>query len=386
VGAIVLLVNFPNFLLRTIEVNVTNLALRNGLEAPVRVIQMGVSTLVGAQPELFFARAMTCAFVLFWLFVILTVIFAARKRTPILLACGIGGIFVGYVTVHLLAWGAFVLAVAIGGALFVVRWVGLLFAALAAFLSHHLVVALIIALVAVTLTAVVLFKSRVFVILARIAGAAAVIAAGIWLLSVALPALYRWIILPVLRFLQQLLGPLLHVLLIVLKWIVFTLVGLALVVFGAAVVLASMALLGSLLVSQIQAGWHAARSSKLMLVAGFAIGSALSLIVLVSATTPVLATHAVTDSFLFILPSAVKSFAMAYLTNMQAPAVDSLTFMVIVALAFLSICLRLLGLEPAEEEDVTIKFVVEEYVKMAGGLFVGLVMIALVPLAAINQS
>ena len=143
-----------------------------------------------------------------------------------------------------------------------------------------------------------------------------------------------------------------------------------------------------------------------MLVAGFAIGSALSLIVLVSATNPVLAdslnsawahslapvglhiqsTRVVTDSFLFVLPPEVQSFALAYFTNLQAPAVDSLTFMVIMVLAFASMCLRLFGLEPAEEKAVTIKFVAEEYAIMTGGLFVGLLLIALAPLAAANQS
>ena len=128
-----------------------------------------------------------------------------------------------------------------------------------------------------------------------------------------------------------------------------------------------------------------------MLVAGFAIGSALALVTLASIANPTLAlalnealfapfgwlvgdsrTTVVTDLFQLLLPRPVRAFVFANLDHAQAPAIDGLIFLAVTVLAVSSALVRLLSRTEAPTEPVTVRFVAKEYALMAAGLFVAI--------------
>ena len=395
-GIILLFVNFPKFLTRTIEVNVAPGALRDILEGAVSGVQTLVGALIGARPVAFFERAMTCGFFLLWVFLALLAAFSLRRGSVRMLGYGSGGIVAGYFVVHLLAWGAVALVVAVGGALFVVRWVAWGIGAIVVFVAHYLWPLFLLAAAVMGvfiayrnwdafLDLLRRFGQFVRAYFFRIVGAAI----GAWLLYLFVPALYRLVILPVWNFLVWLFSPVGSFILFLFKWII-TIVGvIILVAVALALGIGSLALIGSLLVSQLQAGWHAARSLRDVLVAGFAIGSALALITLACLATPFLdqslnhawlagllgmagtgTTHIMSNTFLFLLPESVKTFVFTYLTNLQAPAIDSFTFLAVMTLASLSVLFRLFSASPLEDQHPPVSLLAMEYGKIVGGAFV----------------
>jgi hypothetical protein len=224
----------------------------------------------------------------------------------------------------------------------------------------------------------------------------AVVLGLLWLL---IPSLYLWVILPVFNFLKWILTPVIHVIVFVARWIIIIVLATLFVGFVISSALLSLALLGSLLWSQLQAGWHAARSLRHVMIAGFAIGSALGLIVLVSVATPAVAdslnqawintlallnhvssqttTHFVTIAFEFFLPQSVENFVLSQLTNLQGPALDSFIFLAVISLASTSMLFRVFSTRPINDEYIRAPIVAREYAILVGGLFVSLIMIFL---------
>lgn len=405
-GFVLLLINFPKFLTRLIDANVANPTWQEALHAPIAIVQFVLAFLIGPSAREFFERAMTCSFVLLCLFLVLLAVFFVRRRSIRMFAYGVGGIVIGYLALHVIAWAAVAVVVTVNGAFFVVQWVGLGIAAIAAFVFNYTWP--ILALIAVGGALYLAFRLnaqlarglRWLLLMMRkyathLVGTAVVIGL-LWLL---VPAVYRWVILPVFNFLQSLLTPVVHMIVFIVKWIVIVVLATLLVAFVITSMLISLALLGSLFMSQLQAGWHAARSLRHVLIAGFAIGSALGLIVIVSVATPAVAdslnqawinalvflhlansestTHIMTLAFEFFLPQSVENFVFSQLTDLQAPAFDSFVSLAVTSLASLSMLFRVFSARPIEEEYVPIRFVALEYIKMIGGLFVALVMIFL---------
>jgi hypothetical protein len=406
IGFLLLLVNFPKFLGRVIDANVTSPALRTSLHAPIEFVQASLAVVMGEDTGAFFERAMTCSFVLLWMFIVLLAIFCMRRRGIHMLSYGLGGAVVGYLTLHILAWAAVALVLTIKGVLYVTHWAGIAIATVVGFLFGQgwpLLLILAIGgagfLISRNLKALIWLLRRTLVWLRKYAtfllGGAGIVGL-LWLL---VPFFYRYVILPVVQFVVWLLSPVVQALLFVFKWLVTILFALFIVIAILAAALISLALLGSLLVAQLQAGWHAARSLRHILIAGFAIGSALALIVVESVATPAVAgqlnhawidalaflhlaspqdsTHFVTTAFQLFLPQSVETFVFAQLTSLQAPAFDSLIFLAVTCLAALSVLFRVFSTRPIEDEYVPMRFVVREYATMVGGLFVALVVIFL---------
>ncbi|HEY8696327.1 MAG TPA: hypothetical protein VIM02_01825 [Rhizomicrobium sp.] len=404
IGFALVVTNFPKFLTRLVDANVASVGWRTILHAPIQAMQIVLAILVGPHPSEFFQRAMTCSFFLLWLFFALLAILSIHRHSLRMFACGIVGTVLGYFALHLLAWVAVAVVLTVKGTIFVVRWVGAVISAILSFVFHYTWPLLLVTLAFALLYAAYLWRGDLLVALRwlgrsvrkyamRLAGGALFIA----LLVVILPALYDWVVKPILAFLSWLFTPIVQAILFLAKWvfgIVFVVLFLAIIV---TILLASLAFVGSLLVTQLQAGWHAARSLRCVLIAGFAIGSAFALIVLVSMATPAVAdslnqawlnvfifahvadiqttTHFVTDAFRLFLPQSVESFAFAHLTNLQAPALDGFIFMIVMALASLSIIFRLFSVGPPVNEVLPLKFVVEEYAKIILGMFVILILI-----------
>lgn len=398
IGFLQLLVNFPKFLSTTIDANVSNEALRAVLHAPIQAVQFLVGVLVGQAPTQFFERAATCAFLLFWTFLALLAVFCLRRGGYRMSLYSVAGMATGYIAVHILSWFAVMAAMAIGGVLYVARWVLALIGAIFQFLIQGPVMLTILA--AIVLLTAYIFRSAISagasaIVLRfgkmpiRIATTVAVLVASI----VAAPYIYRWIILPIIKLLGMIVGLLFEVA----KWLFLAIAIILGVGLAAAVTVIGLACLGSLLVSQIQAGWHAARSLRLMLVAGFAIGSSFALLVLVSLGTPAIAeslnqsvvnpltlfgagertTTFITDTFVLSLPGSVQSFVFTHLTNLQAPAFDCFVFLAVMVLASSSLFFRVFSAKPVTDEVVPLTFVVQEYALMALGLLVGLLVVFL---------
>lgn len=402
VGMLQLLINFPKFLTTLIDANVAEGWGRMALKAPVLAVKMVMQVLIGNDPGPFFERAMTCAFLLFWVFFALLAIFAIRRRGYQMLACAIAGMIAGYVAAHLLSWVAVAIAVAIGGVIFVCVWVGALIAAIFHFLIQGPVLTAILVLGGLGVGWVARHEIERFVLtlVNAIRNHIVRMLAGTFVLGLAVlvsPYVFRWLILPVFRFLKMVLTPVLHVLWLLLTWgllVIAVIIGVVLIV---VVGMIALALLGSLFVSQVQAAWHAAQSRRLMLIAGFAIGSSLALLVLVSLATPSVAadlnqallnpfallapihhqTTIITDLFEATLPGSVRAFVFTYLTNLQAPTFDCFVFLTIMVLASSSVFFRVFSTKPVDAEEVSVTFVAKEYGLMAGGLLVALVLIFL---------
>lgn len=393
-GIVILLINAPRFLSGLIRINVHNEPLRAALQGAIDKAQAIASFAVGPSPAAFLERAMSASFVLLWVFTLALVCLAVRRRHPRMFVYGLCGIVTGYFGLHLIAWAAVIVAGAIYVALFVGHWIGIAVAAIVGFLltkSGWFVLA------AALFGAAYLFRGalvRFWLQLLRnklIAALAAMMLAAALYLA---PLFYHFVLKPLWMYLEHLFNPVVQVILFVLKWFLIIVIGALLVLTAIAISLVLLALIGSLLVSQIQAGWHAGRNARHVLVAGFAVGSAFALVLLESVATPALAealNHAwlaslsvlhsgglqsqtLTDMFQVFLPKEVRSFVFLHLTNADAPAFDS---MVLFAILGLSVCSALSGLfrpEPSHE-DVTVAFVAREYALMSVGLFVALIVV-----------
>jgi hypothetical protein len=392
-GILLLAVNVPQYLYRVIDARTFDPGWRSTLKAPIEAVQAILSVLIGGQPDRFFERAMSCGFLLLLVFLLLALVLSARRGDLRMFAYGLGGMIAGYFALHLIAWAAVAVVAAVGALFFLFGWVGSVIAAIVSFVIHYLWLLFVIGAAYACFRHQALLRQAVEWLRAKLqlywkhligGGIVALV------LALVLPAFYRWVLLPVWNFIATLLSPVVQAILFVLKWLLVVLLVGILVVVG----MLALALVGSLFVTQLQATWHAARNLRLMLVAGFAIGSMVALIALVSVATPALAgslnqawenalgvvgigdgsTRIVTDMFIAVMPSSVESFVTTHLTNQQAPAFDSLVFMAMMVLGSTSVATRILEPRSVPDEAVPLTFVAKEYAIMAGGLFVGVIL------------
>jgi len=122
IGFLLLLTNFPKFLGQLIDANVASPSARAMLHAPINLVQLVLTVIIGPDPGAFFERAMTCSFILLATFIILLAIFCIRRRGVRMLGYGASGAVLGYLTLHILAWPAVALVVTIRGVIYVVHW------------------------------------------------------------------------------------------------------------------------------------------------------------------------------------------------------------------------------------------------------------------------
>lgn len=403
VGAILLLVNFPKLLTRIIDANIEDPGTRDALHVPILALHTVLLGLIGNNPIAFFGRAMACSFFILGLYLILLVLFSLRRSGFRMLFYGIGGILAGYLAFHMIAWAAVVLYEAVSIVFLLLGSIGHFIALVVRFVADYLWP--LFAIAGAIGGAYLLYAARdaIFGFLRLLAGFLLhnllYILGGLgllWILGFAGIYLYRWVIGPVIRFLTLLLTPLVQFLGFLFKWLLIIVLILGGILIAAGIFISSLALIGSLFVTQLQAGWHAARGPGHLLVAGFAIGSSLALIILVSFATPAVADslngawvaaieltgmtiHAhssfVTDTFRETLPALVERFASAHLTNSQAPAFDSLVFLAVIAVSCLSVLFRTLSSTPLGDEHVPVTFIAKEYALMSFGILFALLWI-----------
>lgn len=398
-GLVVLAVNFPKYLTAVIEMNLDPSAVRLLLLGLVDAVQGILRVLVGPDPGRFFERAMLLVFLLFWATLLFSAAFCIRKRDARPFAYLIAGAVAGYFTLHFLAWVAVIVVTVVGAAFFVVGWFGAVVAAIVGFIwANLLAITLVLATIALLLFSIrrdaievlrrlwAALKERLLPVGILVAGAVAAI--------FGLPLLYRYVVQPLLAFLGFLLAPVVAAIWFVVKWLLIIVVGILLFCLVAAVGALMLALLGGLLVAQLQAGWLAAQNVKRALIGGFATGSSLALVVLVSVSTPALreslgdawgaslfwmgstgSSDWLSRSFLAVLPYSVETFAFTYLTSLQAPAFDCLVLLAVLAFAATGYATRTVSAAPVDEQPISVNVVAVEYAKMILGLFVGLIVI-----------
>jgi len=397
IGTLLILANFPKFLTTLVMVNVSNPDWQAALLVPLQVVQSTLWLVIGGQPLQFFERTMTAAFLFSWLFFGTLTLFCVRRRSFRMLLYSGMGLIAGFFVLHMAAWIAATVVVTVSGVIYVGRWVAGGIEAFVGFLVSNGWVFGGLGL----LVAIALLRSQ-FALMARLFARYFVqIFGGVALLVVlafAVPAFYNWVIAPVLKFFWRLLTPLLAWGASLFRWIA-ALVATVVVVAGGLFALAiALATLGSLLVSQLQAGWHAARSNRHALIAGFAIGGCLGFVVLVSIATPGVAfalnagwdnvlglvgfgkesaSTFMTDAFQSLLPGTVTGFVFTHLTDIQAPALDGLVFATVMAAAFVSGMNRLFSSTAAQVEEVPVKFIALEFGKMALGTLAAVLLVFL---------
>jgi hypothetical protein len=397
-GVFVLFVNFPKFVSRTIDANVSWSWLNGGLHHLLNTVQDGCASVIGPFPSAFFERTMTLDFAMMWIFLALAAVFALRRASPALLLAALCGILLGYLALHVVSWLAVVIVKMIGAVLYIMHWIGVIVTAIVEFIVRILRFVfsywIPIAIMAALIIAVVLRDQ-----LGRLIAWAAGLAVVGYILVRVIPVLYRWIMYvlrPIIAFVLAVLkaiGQILDLILIFLTPIIRVIVFAVIAFYAFILALGVLAALGNLWVAQLLAGWHAGKGAKGMALGGFAIGSAAALIMLAGAATPDIAASmdtALAHStawlgfspsvplsafFVSTLPDSVNTFVFAYMTHLKAPAVDAFILLAVLALADWSVARGIARVRPTAEEDVPVHFYPAEYFAIFGGLLIGVIVL-----------
>ena len=409
-GIAFLLVNFPKFLMRTIDANVTSPNLKSDLYLPITFVQNIAGTIIGPAPLDFFERTMTYSFALLWTFIGLTALLSLRRLDIRLLLTAIGGIVLGYTAIHLIAWMAVGVVAVVGAVLFIVKWIAAIVAIITAFIISILKFLFgywPIALIAVALLVIYRFRSRMGQLVMWALGLGLVT----YLLALIIPPLMKWIMHifeSIMVLLHWLLDPVFAFLLWILTPVIRFIVFVAVTLLVALLALGILVVLGNLVVAQLSAGWYAGSGRKGVALGGFAIGSALALILVVGVATPAVADsinsacaasiglivsgaqfipgHQLTDLFLTTLPSVVKDFMFLHMTSIKAPALDSFILLAVLGLANVSVFLKIPRARPHDPEPVPVQFYPAEYVALFGGLLVALLVVFMQALGGETQT
>ncbi|MEJ2046275.1 MAG: hypothetical protein P8X74_21470 [Reinekea sp.] len=413
IGFVVLCINFPQFidgLIRlnvdtaalTSTLNVDAAALASTLKQPVDAVQSIWVSVRGSDSLLFFERSMSFAVVLLLLFLLLAFLISIRDRSLKHFGYILSSLIVGFFTLHLITWGVVTVVAVYGVSALVFEWIGS---------GANRITELLFQYWWVTLTAVglplfILYRHLILLILQRLIGSLirhwlklCVILGVLLFLVLAIPIVWEYVLSPiiyaVLSIVDTVVEKVLKPVAFGIAWLFGWLFVIISVIFIAAVSVFVLAMLGSLVISQIQAARLAGGDSRYEFAAGFAIGSFLTLIAIVSvanAGTLMALNHAIsfplrvvgfatlditwlTGAFLFFLPGNVESFVISTLGNQQAPAFDALLFTVLMTLSVSSLWLRLRGVAQLSEEKLSLYFVICEYFKMVFGLCVFVVLI-----------
>lgn len=400
IGLIVLFINSPKLVALLVEENIKNEVLRDCILIPLNSIQEALLYIIGSEPISFFERAITCSFLLVFIWLIMSLFVSIRHKQPQWFLLAGMGLSLGFFVLHLLAWLAALFVAFFGISLVAFGWIKKAFGFILNFTFDYRVIFLSIIVI---LTVYLIRKSipalwRWFTTFLKkywLKVTASIAAIGIAFLVI--PILWTKIILPLWN---SILSPALSWLM----WLFATILGfvifiLLFIVFIAAIPFV-LALLGALLLSQLHAGWQAGRDTKYTLIAGFAIGSLLTLILLISNSNPdllssinsawakiffnweVLRSQVIPiDALNFYLPEPVESFSDRFLVGTQAPVVDTAILMLILTMAIVSLTERLFSSEKCAPSSIKVEFVLVEYLKIILGMFLALVLIFIVGFA-----
>ncbi|WP_209349348.1 hypothetical protein [Pontixanthobacter sp. CEM42] len=385
-GFLIIGINAPQFWIGVVSANVDNQSFRAVLVGPSSFLQALWLAIVGQEPAVFFQRAMIVAFILIAVFLLLSALISLRERNWNYVRAIFGGALTGFFTIYAISWLVIILASIVGAGVLFFGWIGDGATSVTAF-AYDLWWQILLLLVCITLFVwrkelkPFALEFRVWVVKHWLKVIAAVV--GIAFAFWVFPFVLDWIVYPLVEWVLKPIGYAIAWMFGWVFYIVSTLFIVALTCFG-------LALVGSLLVSQIQAGIYAGSSVRFGLVAGFAIGSFLTLIFTVSVgnaetaqslnqsffyvfsafSSTSSASSALTDTFVLFLPETVENFVFANLDNQQAPAFDALILVALLVLAVMSLWYRYSKAHQVLEGDVTTYFVCTEYLKMVGGMIV----------------
>jgi hypothetical protein len=385
VGLVLLLVNFPRFIERTVSESTDNAGLQALLLTPVSGVQALLTTVLGENPEPFFRTALSVSVFLFWGFLALVALLAMRRRDGVLPLVVAGGLVTGYIALHLVAWFVALVLMAVGVTLDVGVWLFGITTAVVMFLFKFGL-----PLGAIALVAYLLYRYRRRWL--GILGSAIGLALVLYVLAKVGPAVLHWLI-----GLTNWIGK-------GLMWVLTPVFAVLAFIFAAIFLLGggllALAIMGNLVIAQLRAGLFAGRDRKSLSLASFAIGAAASLIALACVASPGPAAdfnYALAESlwpfgdqlraaasgpgegaiglFQAILPEKVREFALLHLTNAKAPAVDSIILAIAVLLSALSIARELVIKNTLGVRNVPIYFYPREYFSIVAGVFLGVVVL-----------
>ncbi|HEX3530145.1 MAG TPA: hypothetical protein VH988_24050 [Thermoanaerobaculia bacterium] len=405
VGLILILMNMPTFLTRAVVASAPEGAVQAAALWPIQATQESLSFLQQPTPELVFVRLMTWNFLLLLAFLFAVVVSAVRHRDAGLLGFCAGGLVLGFSALHLISWLALLLIKLVGLILLLLNWV---FLAVQWCFSQWFILLPAIALVLIWLARDWISENLASLKghLGDIASIALVIALGAGFV-----ALLRWLGPLVSHWLWGLLGPYLgpffHVVGVIIK---FT-SALLLFLLAATFVLS---LVGRLLVDQVRAAWNAGKGRKEMALAGFALGSALALVVLASVGAPRLSSGVnsgwinclgtldrtlganvasstigwiqPTTVFVATMPASVERFVLQHFDNANPPLVDSLILLIVLAMATISVTLALFLSREESTKGYSDYFLPREYLEVFGGLLFAVVLLFVAAASEGDQS
>jgi len=396
IGFVFLLVNFPKFTTQVIVNTIKHPTWQTTALFPVVTVQDILTSLIGPVPEMTFQKLMSINFIGFFVYLVAVSLFALRHKDVGLLGFSIGGLILGYAALHLISWMAVIIVAILTFVVNVLGWLAYIIKIVLEFIfvrGWWLILLLVLAGV------IYAFKDK---LLKFLAGSVVATIVG-YLLYRFVPIVWRWflkLIDPIIRFLKMVwskyIVPVLAFVITILGWLIFVTIS----VLGIFLILTT---LGRLVVDQFRAAWHSGKGRKELALSGFAVGSAIALIVLTSVAAPPVASgindgwkHSFeiidgfigtnigasalariepTNIFVATMPNSVKTFVFTYLTNAHPPIVDSALFFAIIIIAATSVALRVFPSISKVPTKTRVSFLPTEYFAIFGGLLIAVVII-----------
>ena len=394
VGFLFIVINFPKFATNIIETNVTNQELKSVLLYLILSVQNYLALLIGPSPAETFQNVMTINFILLWTFLVLLVFFSIRHLDGWFVAFGSGGIILGYLALHLISWLAVIVIAIIAAVTQAVTWIsGLLTDIVVFIVLKGWWLILLLSLIGV----VYLLKDKMVKILIGFS----LFALVFFLLYKFLPIVWLWfanLVAPITKTIKAVWIEYILPILTVVLYVIFLLIKYATLLLGIILIFTT---LGNFIIDQLKSAWYSGRGRKGVLIGGFSIGSAVSIVILTSVAAPVVADGVnvawqrsfevidsylgtevamttgvqLTDLFIQSVPDAVRSFIFQYLTNIQPPIVDSVLLLAIVATAATALLVRIFPSKSKATTKIPVSFLPKEYLAIFAGLLVSLVLV-----------
>jgi hypothetical protein len=399
VGITFFVINFPKLITNQLAPGIGSAFVRDFVVSFTLIVHEALTKFTGSEAHAF-ETLMTYSFLGLQLYVALVVIMCVTRANLRPLFFAVLGFIIGVYAVHLIAYLvlAFLWTVQMGIAIFVVisnaiiwfinllfrdAWVFLVAAGIVVFLYLNranllqaIVGLLIVAAVGVALYYLV---PPIFAFIVQI------------LLAIAdfLQRLFA----PILAFLMLLLSPLIALVQWIVEWIIAPVLAFLITaalfigtfVLAILVILTGFASMGNVVTDQVRSAFRVRRiGTKNHMLNGFALGSALALVLLTSAAAVGIATgvnvgwrqsFALIDGatglnlqnsavaafnpvsiFVSTMPEAVYRFVFKYLTNVQPPLVDAAVLVTLLVLSCVNVTLSIVGLSGAAEVERPITF------------------------------
>lgn len=341
-------------------------------------------------------------FIGLWIYLGGIVLLAIVRATPRIAVNGALGLLTGASTIHVIGWLGVGLTALIGVLIAIFSFIYDVLLAVIHFLAPYLAwIFFVVGWIAIVacglfMAGAIIFYGYQLIKKLGLKGVLIALASGTILFFAwpLLRELYELYLLPVLRWLQMVLGYLMSAIGFLLIWAVKIVIFLAIVVSALGAFLAFVGSLGHLLLDQLKAAWNSGSGHRGILLGAFGVGLSLAVIIWVTSgapemtnavgiawqsSTPAFSQMSPVEMFNALLPAQVISLAPTLFANATAPIFDAFALLVVLGVSYAGF---LRGIRPRIADEYHTKFFSEDLLKIGGLMLLALPVIAIVILAA----